>query len=68
MGRKREYKKDTKNHQLSISTELVNGRFKVDIQNQLEYAEVCFHKGFEKGYQRGQSNNRLKSVIVMKIN
>lgn len=55
-----EYKKDTKNHQLSISTESVNGMFKVDILNQLEYTEICFHKGFEKGYQKGLYNNRLE--------
>ena len=44
-----EYKRDTENHKIDVSVEHTDNLYKIEFKNILEFAEVCFNKGFDKG-------------------
>lgn len=44
-----EYKRYTKNHKIDVSVEHTDGSYKIEFKNILDFAEVCFNKGFDKG-------------------
>lgn len=44
-----EYKRDTENHKIDFSVEYTDGSYEIEFKNILDFAEVCFNKGFDKG-------------------
>lgn len=52
-----EYKRDTENHKIDISVEHMDGSYKIEFKNILDFAEVCFNKGLDIGFAKGKNSH-----------
>lgn len=50
-----EYKRDTKNHKIGVSVEQSDGLYKFELKNILDFAEVCFNKGLDIGFNKSKN-------------
>ena len=57
-----EYKRDTENYKIDISVEHTDSSYKIEFKNILEFAEVCFNKGLDIGFDKGKISHSCSLV------
>ena len=57
-----EYKKDTENHKIDVSVEHTNSSYKIEFKNILDFAEICFNKGLNIGFDKGKKSHDCSLV------